>query len=519
MNSNEALQQTILRSEMSPGTRERLLKTLAERWPHAYTAALIGAAVTALSLPLAFPLLALYMLAQAIEQLTLIGSGFDWQVLMTSLAIAAGAGYMTVYLLRLHIPMPIGRKLDVWEAPLLYPLIDDLVKSFKAPRIHQVLLSNDYELRLQRTPVSGYPYRCRNTLVIGLPVLESLSTSQLQVLLAREIGYLAHGRKRVGAWLALTGEILDEYRAFFARGWGPQQLLMRAFYNVTAPMYRAFSRLHCRREQLIADQHAMDLINDAVVVDALVAHHFTQYMLRHRFWPNLFNAAKQLPNPKYLPYSTIAPFMKKTREKGATAYWLNHVLAKYSIDRESPTLHEHLDAIGHRVVTPLKNIERNAAAQLLGDKAAAIRRQLDHQWLDNNLGEWQRRYSESRAEWERMKKLIARAQAGELESEEAWACAQLIQKNLGDQKEVSHYFKALLKACPNCAKLHYFIGRHLLSGNDRDGIRALESAMRLDNNYAQEGYQLITRYLMRTGRRQDAQEYRRKALAHQVDAA
>ena len=519
MRSEDAMQQTVLRTMRMPSARDRLRSSLAVRWPHAYRALLCAAALLGVAAPLAFPLVAVLMVPPLIEQLGRIGSGFSVQVFLAALATLVLAGAMTWYLWRERIALPAGRRIDAKDAPLLFPLLKDLQQHFGEVGIDQVLLSPDYELKVERTPRNGFPLHLHTTLTIGLPVLESLSTVHVQVLLAREIGYLARAPRRPGAWLSAMDDVAQAYRRHFRSGWGPQQLVLRVFYRFFAPAYHWLSQEHARGEQRVRDQFPMELINDEVVAQALVSNHFAQYVMHHQFWPAIYRNARRHPTPKHPPYSSLESFMRRVHQKGVTDYWLNHVLADYQTTARSPSLAEHLAEIGHHRITPPRGFEQPASRQLLPARLDAIRVQMDRQWLDENLADWKREYSASKGQWERMKRLIAKAQNSSISADEAWECAQLIQKNLNDQAQVSRFYKQLLTACQGCAKLHYFIGRHLLSGNDRDGILAIESAMQTDHGYVQEGCQLITRYLMRTGRRKEAQEYRRKALAHDMEDA
>jgi len=518
MRSEDAMQQTVLRSAHMPSTQERLRSGLARRWPHAYTGLVALTALIGALFPFAFPLLAIAMLASLVGQLLAIGEGFSVQLFLSHLALLVLAGAMSWYLWQERLELPRGRRLDAREAPLLFPLLADLQQQYGKAEFEQIILSPDYELRVERTPHSGYPLRLRNSLIIGLPALESLSVVQLQVLLAREVGYLAHVRRRPGAWLAAMNDIARAYQRHYRAGWGPQQLLPRLFYSAYAPICQRLGREHVRREQRVADQYPMERINDEVVAQAFVTDHFAQYVMHHQFWPAIYKGAQRHPTPKHPPYANLENYMRRAYRKGVSAYWLTHVLGHYQKTPQSPSLAEHLAEIGHSRVPEPQGFEQPASRQLLPAKLDAIRVQMDRAWLDENLEAWKHQYSANRSQWERMKGLIAQAQTGKLSADDAWECAQLIQANLNDQQEISGYYKQLLTACSGCAKLHYFIGRHLLSGNDREGMRAIESAMRLDEQYVQEGCQLITRYLLRTGQRKAAQEYRRKALAHEVTA-
>jgi hypothetical protein len=69
------------------------------------------------------------------------------------------------------------------------------------------------------------------------------------------------------------------------------------------------------------------------------------------------------------------------------------------------------------------------------------------------------------------------------------------------------------------ARVFFDIGRTLLTHADVAGVAALEHAINLDAGYTVIACQLMTKYYVQTGNSKSAQDYRRRALAYQVNAA
>jgi hypothetical protein len=211
---------------------------------------------------LVFAIVSVLLVNDIANTLSIEGENADPHRVLTQLAVAWLCTLMAFYLANLKTSGPPGRTLGKQEAPELFALVEQLRTEFGSPAIGRIVLTPDYELELVRRPRSVYPFLFENVLIIGLPLLESLSPAYLKVLLARRIGHLAHSYRRPGAWLYHLRFAWEHHRRMFAQGWGPNQLLMRAFFSWYAPLFRAATRDTARTEELYADGCAMQIIND-----------------------------------------------------------------------------------------------------------------------------------------------------------------------------------------------------------------------------------------------------------------
>ena len=72
------------------------------------------------------------------------------------------------------LPVPDGMELEREQAPALFDLIDEVSKKLNGPKVHHVLVSDDYNASIVQIPRFGMFGWLRNYLVVGLPLLRAL---------------------------------------------------------------------------------------------------------------------------------------------------------------------------------------------------------------------------------------------------------------------------------------------------------------------------------------------------------
>ena len=149
--------------------------------------------------------------------------------------------WMVLKALWVKLDAPQGRRVTQKEAPELFAMINDLRKGLKAPRFHRVLITDDFNACVVQTPRLGVFGWYRNYLVIGLPLMKTLSVEQFRAVLAHEFGHLAGGHGRVSNWIyrlrlswhRLIDSLVGEGRF--------GTFLFRRFFNWYVPYFTAYS--------------------------------------------------------------------------------------------------------------------------------------------------------------------------------------------------------------------------------------------------------------------------------------
>jgi hypothetical protein len=224
------------------------------------------------------------------------------------------------------IEEPEGLYLERGNSIELYRDIDLLRERMNVPAFDEVLLDGDYNASISQVPRFGLLGGHKNILVIGMPLLLSVSREQFQAVLAHEMGHIsgAHGKFGVWLWQQLSGwdYLLDdlERREQF-------NIFVFGFYLFYLPrlFIRGFAlnRLH----EYEANRIAAQAIGAERVGEALTQLHLAPYAYQHR-------AAGKTAVPD-----------EKLRTK-----WLNEAIAEPDpLHDPHPSLANNLRALG---VTP-----------------------------------------------------------------------------------------------------------------------------------------------------------------------
>ena len=307
-------------------------------------------------------------------------------------AMLAAMTWGTRRAMRVRLPAPHGHALERGEAPELFALISELRGRLRAPRLHRVVVTGEFNASVTQLPRRGAPGLYRNTLAIGLPLMKSLGPKQFKAVLAHEIGHLAggHGRFASGiyrlraSWMRLL-ETLEH-----APAWG---LPLRAFFRHYVPYFSAYSLPLARAHEYQADALAVRLTSRRATAEALSAVSVIGSYLGERYWPILHRKADELPRPAFAPFSGMGNVIPWIEEKSAHA-WLARALARPTGPEDAhPALVDRLRAIGAtpRLALPAPGA---AADQLLGEARTRIAEELDRRWRRTIRPSWEKRYRE-----------------------------------------------------------------------------------------------------------------------------
>lgn len=503
---------------LDAGLRTRL-QAVAERWPDVYLGLALVTGALGLAYLLLFPLGSLALLVDVLRGLPDTQGLRGWSLAALKFLVAAGGLWLTYALIRTRPTPPSGNVLGAEEAPELFRVIEELRAHWGAAPLHQVLLTADCELELERTPRHGFPFLFDNTLRVGLPLLLTSAPAHARTLLARRVGQLGGLWRRPTGWVAVWSGAFSSYARHGEGRWQPEAVALRIFFSWFAPLYARIALPVLRREELAGDGFAMETVNDIDVRDALVHTAILQRYLDDAFWPRYFALAAREPTPPFLPFAGLHQRWDRGIDRASAQRWLEEALeAVPEAGSALPALRQRLEQIGHDRADLPQRSPASAGDHFLGGSLGALIDLLDRQWLREHLPAWRQRHRKTLAERQRLQELSARAEVGRLADDEAWEYTLLVQRHMSREAIVARY-KQLLAADPRDARVQFYIGRYLLGLKDPVGVQALETAMQLDPSHTVQACRLITRYMVDTGAKKHAQHYRRLALSYEAGAA
>jgi len=322
------------------------IEVLAELHPRPYLLLVTIYALLGYVCLLLFPLLTLAGLAGVYHAIT-APSGVAWLQLLVWLLVAGSCGLVSYRVLQFRHLLPAGYALDRSQAPALFQLVEDTRAHYGAPAIDRILVTNEYRLDIVDTPLLAVPVWSTRSLVVGLPLLQCLSTGRFQCALARRLGQNSRRRNRLLNWLYSLRVIWPRYRETSPAG-VPAFLPLRAIFSVYAPLYTVLSTAAARLDELQADSYAMELFSDEDVLDAVTTDAVFCLFLREKYWPAIRKLREQNAALVTNVHARIATVLHAGLQAGNTDQWIEHAMsAEQRWDDPWPTLLRRIENIGH----------------------------------------------------------------------------------------------------------------------------------------------------------------------------
>lgn len=411
---------------------------------------------------------------------------------MAAAVLGALVALTLKWLLWPRVPAPQGRALTRAEAPALFDALDRMCARMAAPPIHHVLVDARYNAAVLQQPRWGGLWgRRTNYLMIGLPYLLAVSTSELFATLAHELGHLGGGRAPLQAWVyrqrRLVGTLSEQAQERFRAPW----------LDAALSYYNAVTFVVARQHEYEADRAASALVGATVNARGLVRDTLQMRWLHETFWPTLLRHADRAVRPPFMPYAAMRTAFRAGHAQWARPERLDAALAQRSGRHDThPCLRERLAALGVPAALP-PALERTAADVLLG--AGTTRRlvaEFDALWWRREGRDWEQRYRQAFAARQRLQSLAAQDVA-------TLAPSQLEELALltteYDTPQAARPLLARLLAQPDGphaqAAFHY--GRLLLDADDAQGLRYLQVAAATDralvSGAAMQGHQFLLR--------------------------
>ena len=389
----------------------------------------------------------------------------------------------------------------------LHETVQAIARRVGAPGVHRVLVTEANNASMEQVPRIGVFWPV-NTLLLGYPLLATLSADQMRAVIAHELAHLTHAHGRLSSWVYRTRnswlrllDVLERHQSVPAHVY----LLFR-FY---VPRLDVQSLAVSRRQELLADRLAAEVTGPEVTAQALVATGLADGVFDDVFWPAIFERVAREPDPP-APFADMTPRLWEADAHGIER--LNRLLAgETDVSGTHPALRDRLAAIGQTPRWPAA-VGTAAVDGFFGPQTIELVAALDRAWQARREGEWRRLHGEIRARRERLAELEAMASPT---AEQTFERSRLTYEE-GDERAAFDLCLAAHRQGHPAAGLE--AGRMLLGREDASGIALIDAAMAADPALVEDGCRAAVEFLERRGRHVDAHAYRVRLIRESTRA-
>jgi Zn-dependent protease with chaperone function len=413
--------------------------------------------------------------------------------------IPVAFGWFMLKSLWFKVEPPEGYHLREGEAPQLRAEIEWLRERTGAPELAGIIVDSQLNAAAASVPRAMGLLGHAHYLVIGLPLMQSLSREQFGAVVAHEFGHFGGGHGRFTGWIyrvrASWYRVLDGLA--FQRSWTTK--LFRRFFDWYAPFFDAYSFVLARANEYEADATSARVVGAPVAASALQRIGVCAARLDRDFWPGVQRSVQTSPQPPMALFREMATSF--AGPAGNDAERLAELLdEKPGLEDTHPTLAQRLHALGQAPgdVAPPR---RTAADSLLGPLQDHLEAHFSQQWCEGVGENWRERHVQHERDRARMSELAALPQRSAQETAEH---ARLVDDLCPQIDAVPLYLDALA-ANDGEGFVHYRLGLLLLDRDDPKGVVHLRRAMDLDPNAAEPALRRLEHH------------YRRREQLHELE--
>lgn len=384
--------------------------------------------------------------------------------------------WVLIKALWVRVEPPDGYKLDVKRFPALKREIESLRAQLNAAKVHQVILTPEFNAAVVQTPRLGILGWHRNTLILGLELLLSLSPEQARAVLAHEFGHLSGNHSRFNGWVYRVRTTWDHILHAYQDNASFGGRSMQRFFNWYSPRFSAYSFALARANEYEADAIAAALTSPQTVAEALVNTHVTSSYAEQDYWTQYFKKADELPEPGHLPWAGLSRFINHSRlSLNQYAARLDQALQQETAYHDThPALKDRIAALKVEPASP-DAVQETAAELWLDDRLPEVLADFDREWLQHNRETWKSRYEYVREGRKKLEEMAGKPPDA-LTDDELWQKATLTEEFAGDSEALALY-QILQTRHPENPNVAFALGRLLYIRQNEACLGQMKTAL------------------------------------------
>lgn len=447
---------------------------------YAYMVAIVAVAILLLILTVA-GFLAIIRFTNSINRITL---GFFFlivAILIVPIAVIFEAIWKA---LTIKVASPVGLPLNRKEFPELAQLVDRLAREIGVENLRRILLVPEFNASVVQVPKYGAFGFADNYLMIGLPLLQSISSNQLTAILSHEFGHLSSNHSKFDAWIYRLSIAYSKLLAN-SNSQDSSGAIFKVFLNWYVPLLNAYSFVLRRRNEYTADNFAVKIAGASSTADALILIDVYSLNLDEQFWSMVYHSVHEEAEPPADVFARLGSFVKEDIEINKAQDLLERCLLETTNYADThPCLRDRLQAIGYtnKINLPPR-VDLTAAEKYLGNSLDRVTQQLNDIWHQSVLPNWQERYQYVQTSKSGMLQLQQKVQNDGLTADELLQLACWT----SEFEETANAIRMLedgLEKYPDRGDFNYNLALMLLEISDTaSAITRFERAMQLEPEY------------------------------------
>ena len=373
---------------------------------------------------------------------------------------------------------PEGLRVTRHEVPRLFELIDKVRKRCGAPAPDVVLLDGDMNAAIVQQPRLGLLGWHRNYLIVGLPLLMALDVKQLAAVVAHEFGHLHGAHGKLGAWVYRTRRSwwrLAESRERSRLGASFADSALALFFRYFFPRFNARAFVLSRQQEYEADRMAHKVAGARAGAEGLISIHVQARFLDEFFWPGVFEAAVDSPQPQVKPYGLMRRHLRQALQHPQAERWLRQALKRLAdVADTHPSLRDRLEFAQVAPAVPAPPAV-SAADALLRETLAVWIDRIDERWKGEMAERWAQHHRHLQAQRQMAHELQDERSADKLDADDHLLWARAVRQLQGAEASEA-VLRQMLADHAGHADGRFELGMTLIDTDDATSARATEGA-------------------------------------------
>lgn len=355
---------------------------------------------------LIFPVAAIIALYWLVELIQSSNSVQDWIWVGSVSFIASVCIYQCFNSFKINFSKVQGIKISETLTPGLCEVIKEIQTHYRRSLINSVVITDQFEIRLEYTPISGVPVLFSKALVIGLPMLQTLSPEEFRCEVARCIGQHSGFIPRLTLFIYKSRALWRLYSDSLLKSNKSVLIPFRWFFVPYSHILDLVAIPALRDEVFIADASAMDYMNENEVLDTLKSESISRTFLELHYWSSVRSMVIKNQKAQIRPFAKLEKVLRSVSTLESRKKWLNYA---YVADQHTgdtlPALKDRMEDIGHTKIRSVPMHTISAAEKYLGKNMDQIISIIDKLWRTTTLSAWIKEYKEQRRDLEAIQML------------------------------------------------------------------------------------------------------------------